>query len=191
MDDERGRAQELRQLAVENERAQQAIAEIQQQFETLIEIMIAAGTLKPGHQKMIQRLRQRVARARTTTTVALASDVDKHAVESDPIDCASLLHLCHGRCCSFSVVLSRSDVQEGQLEWDIDQPYRLARSTLDGYCNHLSRDGAGCQRYEHRPATCRSYSCKDDKRVWIDFDAQIPAPLPLTLIPPQRLTARR
>jgi Fe-S-cluster containining protein len=87
-------------------------------------------------------------------------------------------------------VLSRRDIEEGELAWEIDRPYRLSHDA-DGYCSHLGREDARCQRYEYRPATCRSYTCRDDRRVWLDFEARIPAPMPVTLIPLHRLTARR
>jgi Fe-S-cluster containining protein len=179
----------LREMMVADLQTQQGVAELQQQFETLIEIMLAMGTMKPGHAELIKKLRRRVEAARKTM-VELASEEDKHAVQGEPIDCASRLELCQARCCSFGVVLQRSDVEEGELEWDIDKPYRLARDP-DGYCRHLGREDGWCQRYEHRPATCRRYSCKEDRRVWIDFEARIPAPLPSTLIPLKRLTVRR
>jgi Fe-S-cluster containining protein len=123
-------------------------------------------------------------------TIELSPDPDKYVVTGEPIDCESRLHLCQARCCSFAVTLSRQDVAEGELTWDIDHPYRLTRDA-DGYCGHLGREDAHCQRYEHRPATCRRYSCKTDRRVWIDFEARIPAPMPPTVIALHRLTARR
>lgn len=179
----------LDRLIADNERTQRGVAELQQQFETLIEIMIAAGTLRPGHAELINKLRKRVEIARKVP-IELSPDEDKYAVTGEPIDCEARLHLCQARCCSFNVTLSRQDLAEGELTWDIDQPYRLSRHA-DGYCGHLGREDARCQRYEHRPATCRSYSCKTDRRVWIDFEARIPAPMPPTVIALHRLTARR
>jgi len=179
----------LQQLATDSVRAQQGVAELQQQFETLIEIMLASAALRPGHADLIARLRRRVELSRTTG-VELGRDTDKYTVEGEPIDCEARLALCQARCCSFSVVLSRQDVEEGELAWDIDHPYRLRRDP-DGYCSNLGRADARCQRYDHRPGTCRSYSCRNDQRVWIDFEARIPAPMPLTLIPLGQLTARR
>lgn len=179
----------LDQLITNNERARQGVAELQQQFETLIEIMVAAGTLRPGHAELIAKLRRRVELSRRTP-VELSSIEDKYEVTGEPIDCDSRMHLCQARCCSFAVALSRQDIAEGQLTWEIDHPYRMERGP-DGYCGHLGRDDAHCQRYEHRPATCRAYSCRTDRRVWLDFEARIPAPMPVALIPLHRLTARR
>lgn len=179
----------LDRLAADHERSRLGIAELQQQIETLIEIMVAAGTLRPGHAELIAKLRRRVEVARKAE-VEVSGVEDKYAVTGEPIDCESRLPLCQARCCSFAVMLSRQDLAEGELTWEIDRPYVLARGP-DGYCGHLGRDDAHCQRYDHRPATCRSYTCRTDRRVWIDFDARIPAPMPPTLIGIHRLTARR
>ena len=178
----------IRQLTSDQETAQLGIAELQQQFETLIEIMLASGSLRPGHAELIEKLRRRVEVARQGA-IELSTVVDKYAVTGDPIDCESRLALCQARCCSFGVVLSRQDLVEGELNWEIDRPYRLPRDA-DGYCSNLGRDDARCRRYDHRPATCRSYSCKDDRRVWLDFEARIPAPMPPALVPLSRLTQR-
>jgi hypothetical protein len=35
----------------------------------------------------------------------------------------------------------------------------------------------GCTVYDDRPGTCREYDCREDKRVWIDYEKRIPAPL--------------
>ena len=185
MDEKRQQAA-LHQLMSDNERALQGMAELQQQFETLMEILVAKGTLGPGHAALIEKLRHRVEISRRTP-VELSGVDDKYVVEGEPVDCESRLELCQARCCSFGVVLSRQDVEEGELSWEIDRPYRLPRAA-DGYCVNLGRDDAHCQRYEHRPATCRSYSCKEDRRVWLDFEARIPAPMPPSLIPLHRLT---
>jgi Fe-S-cluster containining protein len=187
--DDTGLRVALDRLLTDNERARQGIAELQQQIETLIEIMVAAGTLRPGHADLIAKLRRRVELSRKTP-VELSSIEDKYEVTGEPIDCDSRLPLCQARCCSFAVVLSRQDIEGGQLTWEIDHPYRLARGP-DGYCGHLGREDARCQRYEHRPATCRAYSCRTDPRIWLDFEARIPAPMPVALIPLHRLTARR
>jgi Fe-S-cluster containining protein len=187
--DDTGLRVALDQLLQDNERARHGIAELQQQIETLIEIMVAVGTLKPGHAELIAKLRRRVEVTRKAP-VELSTIEDKYEVTGEPIDCESRLALCQARCCSFGVTLSRQDIAEGQLTWELEHPYRLARGP-DGYCGHLGRDDARCQRYDHRPAICRNYSCKTDQRVWTDFEARIPAPMPIALIPLQRLTARR
>ena len=187
--DDTGLRAAVERLTADHERSRLGIAELQQQIETLIEIMVAAGTLRPGHAELIAKLRRRVEVARKAE-VELSSAEDKYAVTGEPIDCESRMPLCHARCCGLTIQLSRQDLAEGQLAWEIDRPYVLARAP-DGYCVHLGRDDGHCQRYEHRPAICRGYSCRTDKRIWLDFEARIPAPMPTTLIALHRLTARR
>src|SRR5215467_4197968 len=116
----------LERLLTDNERARKGIAELQQQIETLIEIMVAMGTLRPGHAELIAKLRKRVELSRQAP-VELSSIEDKYPVTGEPIDCEARLPLCQARCCSFAVNLSRQDIAEGQLTWELEHPYRLAR----------------------------------------------------------------
>ncbi|MBA3541502.1 MAG: YkgJ family cysteine cluster protein [Deltaproteobacteria bacterium] len=182
----------VRRLDGDGERALTGVTELQQQLETLVDVLIQAGTLKPGHAALLARLRKRVEIARTPA-IELSDVDDKYQEVGEPIDCESRLALCQARCCSFQVTLSRQDLLEGEVAWEIDRPYRLPRSR-DGYCMYLARDAdevGRCTNYQVRPATCRSYSCKDDARVWIDFDARIPAPMPDTLDPLVHVTRRK
>jgi Fe-S-cluster containining protein len=39
----------------------------------------------------------------------------------------------------------------------------------------MNADGA-CTIYERRPGACRAYDCRNDRRVWLDFEARVPAP---------------
>lgn len=184
----------LRRVAAESADTRGRVGELAQTLESLIDILVRAQTLKPAHVAMLKRV-ARDAQAVRTPPVELSAVVDKYAEQGDPgVDCAARLHACEARCCAFAVVLSRQDLEEGRVRWDLDHPYRLPRDAADGYCTYLARDGeraGGCTNYEVRPATCRSYSCRDDARVWLDFDAMIPAPLPDHVVPIAALTARR
>lgn len=136
----------------------------------LVDLLVMRGHLQPGHRRLIDR-----ARAQRRSPFLAVVD-DKRAVPPGDIDCASLLHLCQARCCAMSVALSAEDLGEARLAWEIDEPYRLARHPTTGYCRYLGAAG-GCTAYADRPATCRSYSCKDDLRVWLDWERKIPAPM--------------
>jgi Fe-S-cluster containining protein len=46
----------------------------------------------------------------------------------------------------------------------------------DGYCIHIERGTCGCTIYENRPVPCRAFDCRNDKRIWVDFEKQIPNP---------------
>jgi Fe-S-cluster containining protein len=98
---------------------------------------------------------------------------DKHDVESPPIPCAELIPICKARCCSLTFRLSTQDLEEGVVRWDYGRPY-WNRRRADGYCVHNQAGGA-CEVYEHRPRTCRTYDCRDDRRIWKDYENRIPA----------------
>jgi hypothetical protein len=91
------------------------------------------------------------------------------------IDCGSRLHLCRAACCKLPVALSKEDVEEGVLRWDLAPPYLLAQRK-DGTCVHLDLDTHRCSVYEQRPIPCRGYGCRQDERIWVDFEQRIPNP---------------
>ena len=151
------------------------IASLRAALDTLVQVLTARGDLSSGHARLLEKVRERaVAANRPALHLNVVSD--KYAVGGADIDCASLLHLCKARCCTFTVFLSEQDLEERRLRWDIDNPYVL-RKEDDGYCTYFDRNGGGCGAYAHRPATCRSYDCRTDPRVWRDFDKRVPAPL--------------
>jgi hypothetical protein len=99
---------------------------------------------------------------------------DKHTLGPVPlVDCAERLQLCRARCCRMAVTLSRQDLDEG-LAWDEEQPFRIAHAD-DGTCHYLDAQ-QGCAIYDRRPAMCRRYDCRADKRIWIDFERRIATP---------------
>jgi len=152
------------------------IARVREAVRTLCAILIERGQLGEGHRRLIDRvLRSNPAGNRVRLRVV----DDKHGTTGPDIDCASRLHLCQGRCCSYTVELGREDVADG-IRWHVDQPYVLLHDD-DGWCHHMDRASGGCTVYPVRPAACRAYDCRKDARVWIDFDARIPAPLPPAL----------
>jgi hypothetical protein len=107
----------------------------------------------------------------------IAAPVDKYAVVGAGPPCDELLPICGARCCRFAFPLSSQDLDEGVIRWDHGRPY-LIRHDANGDCTHLDRArGGGCTAYEHRPATCRTYDCRNDPRVWIDFERRELAPL--------------
>ncbi|HYG79486.1 MAG TPA: YkgJ family cysteine cluster protein [Pyrinomonadaceae bacterium] len=91
------------------------------------------------------------------------------------IDCPSRLHLCKAACCRLRFALSHQDVEEGIVQWDFGHPYFIAQGD-DGYCRHLDRNSLGCSIHGHRPVPCRGYDCRQDKRIWSDFERRIVSP---------------
>jgi Fe-S-cluster containining protein len=146
-------------------------ADLVARLDYIVDLLIMRGHLKPGHRRLLNKVRA------DRSTVFLAMFPDKRKVVGPDIDCPSLIHLCKARCCSYSVTLSPQDIAENRLRWELYEPYRLAKDRTTGYCRYLRAD-AGCSAYEDRPATCRLYDCREDRRVWLDWDNKIPAPMP-------------
>ena len=88
------------------------------------------------------------------------------------IDCENRIHLCKAACCRLNFALSRQDIEEGVIKWDLGRPYMIAHDA-DGYCRHLDRKGCRCTVYANRPVPCRAYDCRKDKRIWADFENRI------------------
>jgi len=101
---------------------------------------------------------------------------DKHELEGLPIPCTELLHLCEARCCRLTFVLNTQDLDEGMIRWDYARPYWILQRPEDGYCIHNDAGTRRCTAYKDRPAPCREFDCRNDPRIWVDFERRIPAP---------------
>lgn len=88
------------------------------------------------------------------------------------IDCEDRVALCHAACCRMNFALSRQDVEEGIVKWDLGRPYLIAQD-VEGYCRHLDRATCRCAVREHRPLACRAFDCRGDQRIWIDFEKRV------------------
>ena len=91
------------------------------------------------------------------------------------IDCSERVHLCKATCCRLRFALSRQDIEEGTIKWDLGHPYLIAHGN-DGYCSHMERGSCRCTVRESRPVPCRGYDCRQDKRIWLDFENRIVNP---------------
>lgn len=151
--------------------------EASRRFEWLLDALIFRGQLPDSFRKLARKIQ-----ADRGTKVRLSMVDDKYTVDSPDIDCAARIPLCGARCCSFDVMLSEQDLLERKLPFVIDQPYMLPRDPASKRCACMDATGA-CVAYDHRPATCRTYDCREDRRVWLDYEARIPAPLPDAIRP--------
>jgi Fe-S-cluster containining protein len=155
---------------------QRDVQELGASFAALLETLEAGGALDRDQfatRQALARTRERF-RDRHDVSVAISNDEDKHAVASPDIDCAARLPLCRARCCTMNVALSARDLDERILRWDLGRPYLLARSA-DGYCVHHDGPSGSCTVYQARPASCRRFDCRSDRRIWADFEGRIPA----------------
>jgi Fe-S-cluster containining protein len=103
-------------------------------------------------------------------------DEDKYAFTKEAkIDCENRVDICHAACCRLRFALTKQDVYEGIIRWELGQPYLIAQDK-DGYCTHIERGTCRCTVREHRPVPCRGYDCRNDKRIWQDFVNRIANP---------------
>jgi hypothetical protein len=103
-------------------------------------------------------------------------EFDKYHYESEvEIDCPSLIPLCQAACCKLPWALSKQDIREGIVRWELGRPY-LNERRADGYCCHNDRETRLCTIRENRPVPCRAFDCRNDRRIWVDFERRIPNP---------------
>ncbi len=70
--------------------------------------------------------------------------------------------------------MTREEAAQGRFPVDGRRPF-FVRHRADGACPFLN--GCLCGVYDKRLTICRTYFCKYDKRIWVDFDKMIPGPL--------------
>jgi len=152
-------------------------ADVTATLKALVDTLVARGVLPPAEY---ERRRQRALDAATRAldehpVVKLGEAVDKYALTDLPdIDCASLIPLCKGRCCTLTVYCSAQDLDERVVNWDYGRPYQI-RKREDNYCAHSEPETHRCGIYAQRPAICRTYDCRKDRRIWRDFERRIPS----------------
>ncbi len=149
-------------------------------LQALTNVLIQKGLVQPEDlAQSLEEARKRVEE-HPLPGIRLANYGDKYAEgQSVEIDCASRIHLCQARCCTFKFFLTKQDLDEGAARWDYGNPYWI-KQRPDGYCVHSDPETRACGIHARRPHVCRAYDCRNDKRVWIDFDKRIPAPMPET-----------
>jgi hypothetical protein len=167
-----GVARALRELDQTQRRGDEELARLRAQLAALVDLLVARGALPEEQRREVVP----DAGSQARRSVRLKPYVDKYTMDiGEQVDCGARVHLCKGRCCGLTIELTAQDVEEGKVRWDLHEPYVL-RKDADGRCSHQDRATGGCTVYEHRPATCRTYSCRHDRRIWLDFDGFIPAP---------------
>ncbi|MBC7974764.1 MAG: YkgJ family cysteine cluster protein [Myxococcales bacterium] len=168
-------ANALRDLDRRQRETAEAVSGVRARLDALVDVLVAKELLTAGHQKHLERCAKNAGEERPKVRLRMYDPDKYNMIHGEPVDCADRIPLCKGRCCKLTIVLSEQDLDEGKLQWELQEPYVLRRGK-DGRCVYQDRNTGFCGNYEHRPATCRSYSCKDDRRIWIDFENKIPAP---------------
>jgi Fe-S-cluster containining protein len=143
----------------------------------LIELLVEEGLIdREGFEARRTESSDRLRREYVERGMAVAMQefgVSKYEFKGGAeIDCGSRIHLCKSACCRLPFALSREDVKEGIVKWELGQPYMNARDG-DGHCSHLDRCSGRCGVYEQRPIPCRGYDCREDRRIWVDFEKRV------------------
>jgi Fe-S-cluster containining protein len=170
----------LRGLVYAHNRANANTAEIHQANATLhalVELLVDGGLVNieslNGRREQASEQLRRSYLERGMAVAMQEFGVSKYEFKGGAeIDCASRLPLCKAACCRLPFALSKEDVQEGIVKWDLGQPYLNARDE-GGYCRQMDRGTCRCTVYEHRPIPCRGYDCRNDKRIWVDFENRV------------------
>lgn len=100
---------------------------------------------------------------------------DKYTFEPARINCEERVHLCQAACCRLTFALSKQDVEEGVVKWNFERPYLIARDA-SGYCIHMDPSALNCTIHAQRPVPCRGYDCRQDKRIWANFEEKVVSP---------------
>jgi hypothetical protein len=170
----------LRGLIYAHNRANANTAEVHEASATLhalVELLLERGVIEAETLAARQgRASEALRRRYVEKGMAVAMQefgVSKYEFKGNAeIDCQSRIHLCKAACCRLPFALSKQDVQEGVVEWDLGQPYLNSRDA-EGYCSHLEKCSGRCTVYAQRPIPCRGYDCREDWRIWLDFDNRV------------------
>jgi Fe-S-cluster containining protein len=142
--------------------------------QSLVSLLMQKGIITP--EEFEEQVNAHRKAMKEDPQVMLSKAPDKYNEEKEVlIDCAARLHLCRAACCSFRFYLSSQDLDEGIVKWDYGNPYWV-RQRDGGYCHHCRPGDLSCDVHQYRPYTCRIYDCRQDKRIWVDFEKSIPNP---------------
>ncbi len=137
--------------------------------------LISIEALDERKIEVFKRLKKRFEKERMGV-ILQNPQPDKYTFDrAAQIDCENRVHLCKASCCRLPFALSEQDLEERVIRWNLAIPYMIEHGD-DGYCVHLDRC-KGCSVYEQRPVPCRGYDCRNDKRIWLDFQKRIPNPI--------------
>lgn len=173
----------LRGLVYTHNRANANTAELHEACSTmhaLVDLLVERGvldreTLEARRRTAAEQLRRDYIE-RGMAVAMQEFPVSKYEFHGGPtIDCEDRIPLCKASCCKLPLALSKEDVQEGIVRWELGRPYMIAQ-TSEHYCVHLDGESHHCGVYAQRPIPCRGYDCRQDKRIWLDFEKRLVNP---------------
>jgi Fe-S-cluster containining protein len=155
------------------------VLEVSSFLYALTELLIEKGIITEGelNERKIAVAERLVKKFRELGMGAVFQEKEqnKYGFDDVQIDCESRRQLCKAACCKLSFALSRQDIEEGTVKWDFGHPYMIAK-VGDGYCVHFDKTTCRCKIWENRPVPCRGFDCRNDKRIWLDFENKIVNP---------------
>jgi hypothetical protein len=145
----------------------------------LVELLVRKGIITPDEIQAVKdqaESKLHTDACESGLTVELGDSPDKYTLSDLPvIDCEARLPLCHAACCRLRFALTEQDIAERVVQWTLSEPY-LNRQAADGYCVHCHSEQRTCGVYQQRPAVCRQFDCRLDRRIWLDFEQRIVNP---------------
>lgn len=137
-----------------------------------IDLLIQEGVLSEKNiQERVKQLQEEMQLKNETVHAGVALRIDpkeQPEEKKEPINCTERIHLCKAVCCQLNFALNTEEIESGKVKWDMGRPYFI-RQEKDCYCTHNNKD-KGCEIYEDRPKVCKDYTCKDDERIWTNFE---------------------
>src|SRR5215813_1713669 len=103
----------LERATAAERRSDDKVAGLLEMFDVLVRILAGLGVLNEGHQRLLAKVRDRARAERPKVRLRLY--VDKYQMPSSPVDCEKRIPICRARCCSFTVEMSKQDLDEGLL----------------------------------------------------------------------------
>ncbi len=142
----------------------------------LTELLLNKDLLEQDELEMVVSQVREELEKQPAPRVMLASTPDKYSdTGTVSIDCASRIGICKAKCCTFNFYLTDQHLDEGVARWDYGRPYWIQKRG-DAYCVHCDPATGVCRIHEHRPYVCRSYDCRRDERIRVDFERMTPNP---------------
>jgi Fe-S-cluster containining protein len=162
-----------RRINLNTVEAHKAAASLEALLEILFEKrLVDREEFEARRQEADERLRRTFVE-QGMSVVIQEHETGKYELKSYPeVDCDRIRPTCRAVCCRLPQALSKEDVEEGVVRWDLGHPYLISRQE-NGCCVHLDPESLTCGVYAHRPLICRRYDCSRDRRVWADFEKKL------------------
>lgn len=148
------------------------IHEIESFLYGFIDLMLKKGVLDEEElDHAVQEVRKEMLEKGELAHAGIGIRLDNpdDDLKTVPVNCAERIHICKAICCKLNFALSATEIESGNIKWDLGKPYFI-RHESNGYCSHLDPEKKCCSIYSDRPKICKGYSCANDQRIWKDFE---------------------